>query len=289
MCGKVLINETVLDKLLEKALPEEYEVLVRNDSLITDEEEQYYLIIVGLLAKYIKICDDWLKSDEIRHLLDVLSVIDLDYDFFDEIERQFREEFKVDFNNAFLVLGSIYSIGKLRASNELNVDLIDFTTDSLALDIIKHHNYQLVTNLMNDLGKNLKDVLWNGIKDGLDVHEISAKLVEAGLSPVGKFTPETRAEMIVRTEYSRVLNTAKLQTYQNYGVKLVDIVTQHDSKVCSICIENEMNNPYTITEAMGLIPSHTNCRCFFMPHLEEELFIDDFVDINEVIIDLTNY
>jgi hypothetical protein len=46
---------------------------------------------------------------------------------------------------------------------------------------------------------------------------------------------------------------------------MVDILTAGDDLVCDICQDIADDAPYTLDEALDLIPAHANCRCAFRP------------------------
>lgn len=48
-------------------------------------------------------------------------------------------------------------------------------------------------------------------------------------------TARQRAMMIARTETARAMTQGRLQSYANYGVREVKILTAGDEKVCAIC------------------------------------------------------
>lgn len=282
MSKKVLIDEGLFDNLLLKSLPQEYEVLSYTYKLKEDEEE-YLLILLSLFYEIIESTRKWVLSFK-----GINNLEDLDIFFFDEMDDEINDLFKTHFESIVLLLGMFYDTGKNVAVRELNVTLVPYVNESLLLSIIKHHNYQVINNIIKDISKNLRDIVWNGIKDKLDIDEIAENLLKKGLQPIGKFTPQQRARMIAVTERSRAYNSAKLQTYHNYGVKYVDIITAHDSKVCSICWVNESNNPYSIEEAQDIIPSHPYCRCEYFPHFDDEKYVDDLIP-EDFVVDLTNY
>lgn len=282
MVRKVLIDEDFLDRLLNKSLPEEYLVLAQQYQMSSDEET-YYLLLIELFLEILDSTKKWLKDLDENINLDELDVF-----FFDEVNELIGSVFKSKFADITTVLLTMYDEGKYHAINELNVTPVDFINESLTIATIKHQNHQVVGDLINEVSNNMKDVVWNGIKDKLNIDEIASKLVSNGLKPKGKFSVEQRARMIAVTERNRAYNTAKLQTYHNYGVKLVDIVTAGDSKVCTICIKNAESNPYTIQEVQELVPSHVYCRCTVKPHFENEQFIDELIP-SDLQVDLTNY
>jgi hypothetical protein len=50
---------------------------------------------------------------------------------------------------------------------------------------------------------------------------------------------------------------------------LVGVLTAEDDLVCDDCDEISLSGPYTLYEAVGLIPAHPNCRCEFVPESDE--------------------
>lgn len=250
--NKLLIDEDVLDALIEKALPQEYEVLMEGYNLSEDEEELLYLLLL-LFSDILEKTKLWVYS------LDSLSIDDLDMFFFDDMRSEINELFKKHFIPISALLEIYYDDGKSLAYSDLNVTPVDFGNDKTALSIIKHHNHQKIGEIIDGICNNMRDSIWDGVKDGLAIGELIPILENNAFNPVGKFTPQQRAEMIAITERSRAFNTGKLQTYMNYGVQLVDVVTMHDERVCQTCIDVENNNPYTIQEAEELLPLHPRC------------------------------
>lgn len=280
--SKVLIEEEFLDTLISKSLPKEHEVLMENYGL-SEEEEEYYLLILLLFSDIVKFVREWIKSFGTFPPID-----ELDEFFFDDVFEGINNLFKEHFVSVTLLLSLFFNEGKTIAFRQLNATPVDFVNESSALGIIKHQNHQVISNLIDEVSINMKDIVWRGVKDKLSVDEIANNLVENGLKAKGKFSVEHRARMIAVTERNRAYNTAKLQTFHNYGVKLVDIVTMHDDKVCTICLNNEENNPYSIEEVQDLIPSHTFCRCTVEPHFDDEKYVLDLVP-EDFVVDLTDY
>lgn len=279
--NKLLIDEDVLDALLEKALPKEYEVLMEGYNLSEEEEEYFYLLLL-LFSDILEKTKLWIYS------WDNISIDDLDMFFFDEMRNEINEIFKKHFISISALLKIFYENGKSLAYSDINVTPVDFGNDKIALSIIKHHNHQKIGEIIDGICNNMRDSIWNGVKEGLTIGALISILEGNAFSPVGKFTPQQRAEMIAITERSRALNTGKLQTYVNYGVQLIDVLTMHDERVCQDCIDIENNNPYTIQEAEGLLPVHPRCRCVYKPHFDENYVVVEILPQN-YIVDLTNY
>ena len=77
-----------------------------------------------------------------------------------------------------------------------------------------------------------------------------------------------RAVMIARTETTRLAALGAVQHYANGGVEQVRFLSGLSDRTCPIC--DELNGQvYTISESVGVIPAHINCRCAFTPVVEE--------------------
>ena len=261
--NKVLIDEKILDNLLIKALPQEYEVLLEGYGLDEDEEE-YLLLILLLLNGHVEVITDWLNSDDGKKILD--GAKELGLNFFDRLEYEIRLKLHDTFINTVVpLLLSWYTYGNKLAYNELNLKPLFLDSDWLIFDSLKQYNYNLLTDLSKDVCVTLRDVLYDGINKGLNIDELTQLLLTNGLRGKGKFDAKTRAEMIARTERSRLLNQAKLNTFKENGVEWVEVVTRQDSRVCSICLEIELNNPYRLDELENsdkMPPIHPRCRCY---------------------------
>lgn len=81
-----------------------------------------------------------------------------------------------------------------------------------------------------------------------------------------------RSRMIARTEIIRAHSEATLNTYEEAGLEEVDVqaefTTSGDNRVCPRCKALERKNPYSLKQARGLIPVHPNCRCAWIPIVE---------------------
>lgn len=83
-----------------------------------------------------------------------------------------------------------------------------------------------------------------------------------------------RARVLARTETIRAHATATLNTYEEIGAKGVSLMSEFstagDAAVCPKCEALE-GTKYTIEEARGIIPVHPNCRCTWLPVVENPL------------------
>lgn len=82
---------------------------------------------------------------------------------------------------------------------------------------------------------------------------------------------KARAEMIARTEIIRAHHQAMIQEYMNWRVFDVmieaEIATAGDNRVCTRCEALAKGGPYTLEQAMNLIPYHPKCRCVALPNV----------------------
>ncbi|MFA5935020.1 MAG: phage minor head protein [Candidatus Paceibacterota bacterium] len=124
-------------------------------------------------------------------------------------------------------------------------------------------------------------ILTQGIADGDGPILLARKILGAingtGMGDLaltdklGRFIPaKRRAEILARTEIIRAHHQATIQEYRNWGVwgvnVLAEMVTAGDSRVCSICEALTLKNPYTLDDAMNLLPRHPQCRCLCLPY-----------------------
>lgn len=68
----------------------------------------------------------------------------------------------------------------------------------------------------------------------------------------------------------RKLRTVRPRVRPRIEARLVNVVTAGDDRVCPVCIKISEAGPYTISQARGLIPAHSRCRCGFEPVDEED-------------------
>jgi SPP1 gp7 family putative phage head morphogenesis protein len=78
--------------------------------------------------------------------------------------------------------------------------------------------------------------------------------------------------MLARSETIRAYAESTLAEFRNWGVEgvtaLAEFQTAHDDRVCPKCSHLE-GVVYTLDEASGIIPVHPNCRCYWLPWIEE--------------------
>jgi SPP1 gp7 family putative phage head morphogenesis protein len=133
------------------------------------------------------------------------------------------------------------------------------------------------------MSNTISQILAQGMIDGdsprLLARKIASAITGEGLGELGitdklgRFIPaKRRAEMIARTEIIRSHSEGLLMEFRNWGVFGVSVksefITAGDARVCPQCGEYE-GKVFTLDEASGIIPMHPNCRCTWLPYIEE--------------------
>lgn len=111
----------------------------------------------------------------------------------------------------------------------------------------------------NSMATKMNRILAQGMIDGSSPRTIARTISQE----VAKLT-KSRALTIARTEVIAAHAEAQLDTFEKLGVDELGIVaewhTVGDERVCPECSANE-GKTFTIDEARGMIPMHSNCRC----------------------------
>ena len=200
-----------------------------------------------------------------------------------------------------LYITDSYKRGVIRARFELqkaggnNVPSIDATGGiemSMMIPLHMDRLGLLYTRVYSDLkgitaamDTQISRVLTQAMADGDDIRTIVKKLIGTingtGLGDLsltdtlGRFIPaQRRAMMLARTEIIRAHHQAMIQEYKNWALEGVVVVaeflTAGDDKVCAECEALAAGSPYTLDEAMNMIPVHPQCRCICLPFIEGE-------------------
>jgi SPP1 gp7 family putative phage head morphogenesis protein len=116
----------------------------------------------------------------------------------------------------------------------------------------------VATNRLGDLARAVAD----SIGEGTTISELTDVLS-------GILTDPSRAEMVARTETTRVMVAGAMDTYLESGIGYVSCLSAEDTGVCSLCEENEEAGVLPIWDQPpnGWPPAHPNCRCTVLPEL----------------------
>lgn len=141
--------------------------------------------------------------------------------------------------------------------------------------------YSDLKGITDAMDSQISRILTQGIADGDGPILLARKMLGAIngtdmgdlalTDKLGRFIPaKRRSEMLARTEIIRAHHQATIQEYRNWGIwgvnVLAEMITAGDNRVCEKCLALTLANPYTLDDAMNLIPVHTSCRCLCLPY-----------------------
>lgn len=133
--------------------------------------------------------------------------------------------------------------------------------------IIYTRAYDALKGVTTEMGTQVGATLAQGLAEGRSPEAISKMLTDR-IDKVGR----TRARLIARTEVINAHATASLNAYREAGVEGVGVhaefSTAGDDAVCPECEDLE-GQVYTLDEAEGVIPVHPNCRCAWLPVVDD--------------------
>lgn len=213
---------------------------------------------------------EWLNTPEARRYfrLHAQEV----QDFFKEsgIREELKPIIQANVEGSEAYLKQFYKVGAELGYADLNHRLLFTQADQEAFYFLKKYNFDLIKDLNKELQEGIQEVITRSVLEGNGYKETARLLLEIPLTPLenSRISLRQRAEMIARTEHARAVNTGTMQAYSNMGVTEVNIQTVGDSDVCDYCLDLEANNPYSLEEAMNLLPAHPNCRCSYTPVID---------------------
>jgi len=173
--------------------------------------------------------------------------------------------------------GSGYPVPTLEASGGLVASMsTPFHMDRLG--VLYTRAFDGLKGITSAMDMQISHVLAQGLADGDNPIRLARKMshVISGMGDdlgvkdtLGRFIPaERRARMLARTEVIRAHAQAQLQEFKNWGVAGVNVMAEWVTagfNVCPLCLDLASKGPYTIEQAMGMIPAHPHCRCAWRP------------------------
>ncbi|MBR0271157.1 MAG: minor capsid protein, partial [Methanobrevibacter sp.] len=229
-------------------------------STLSPEEIRYYNKITDGFNKQIQFYIDWLDSDEAKRIFqDYTRYNDQAFKEIDEYTQDIIEDTKL---TADEIINKIYDTGLTNGYKEIRRTKYYNDATKYGLKFLQNYNFTLINNVNEDLKKHIRTQIFNGIVAGETMPEVAQKILHAHeTSLTGKtLSARQRAMMIARTETARAMTQGRLQSYANYGVREVKILTAGDDNVCAIC-RKAADKIYPIDEASNLVPFHPLCRC----------------------------
>lgn len=135
-----------------------------------------------------------------------------------------------------------------------------------ALGLIFTRSFSDLEGITSAMDSRISRTLAQGLADGLGAQELADE-IEANVRGIGIH----RARVLARTEVISAHAESTLNTYTEAGLEGVmirsEFATARDNKVCPLCAELE-GKVFTLDEARGIIPVHPNCRCAWIPVVE---------------------
>jgi len=164
-------------------------------------------------------------------------------------------------------------IGELEAKERLRIELIDI------YQVYEKKNVEIIEGLVRDeyeLGIELSEldngistsdlaiimILWYLMKKYIHLAEYSFLKQALMLKIVGKNKIKDRFKKIVVSEGTRQIGVAVINKAKDYH-KYLKFVTMEDERVCPVCnaLDGKIYHPL---DAVGIIPLHPFCRCYFV-------------------------
>ncbi len=275
-------------------LPDLTDLHIPSNKRLTRGEQQYLRRLLSGLDNQMLTVSEWLGTDEAKRFFRTRH--DDIAEFFQEsgIRNELQGIINSNVTNSDDFIEKFYKVGSRLGYSDIHKKLLYTPADREALYHVTQYNFELIRDLNTTLYEGIQETLFNAVAAGQGADVTTRDILALGIKPlplknnegevVRLISPYARARMIARTEHARAVNTGTLQAYSNYGVEKVEIITVGDSLVCDDCIDLQDNNPYTLEEAMNLLPVHPNCRCSYGPVVETPLY---FPEDNPVIVDLT--
>lgn len=128
------------------------------------------------------------------------------------------------------------------------------------------HNYsEDLWGNTDNLVRKLRKTFEKGFSRGLGVREMAQEIRKDFR------VANSRAETLIRTDGSHVINNATLKRYEDAGLKYVRIYVKLDDRTTDICRTfHEEDKRYLISDPdRPILPAHYNCRSGWVVDLEE--------------------
>ncbi len=254
---------------------------------LAHDELQYYNDLTRAFDKIINHHIDWLDSPEARKLF--YEEIQNREEYFNTIDQDLDDIIRDTSLSADRIIEKVYRKGLNYGYKDINRLPVFNDACKYGLKATQEYNFELIQSVSDDLKDSIRHHIFRGIAEGQSIHEVARAITDSGLKPIeGKtLSAYQRASLIARTEIARSMTTGRLQSYANYGVEKVKILTAGDDNVCPIC-RKAKKKIYTLEKASNLVPFHPACRCRVIAHIEHYQDIPQKPVENTPVVDLIN-
>lgn len=249
---------------------------------MSSAESEYCNLLLGRIQDQLQKASDWLGSEEAeelykqqqRYIDDFFENFE-DSELYDKLSEMVNSK---DYKDIDDLLEKFYKMGSKLGYDDLKQKLNLTDADKKALQFIKDYNYDLIQDIDKETLEGIRTTIFDTALSGKGYTETAQRLEELPLTPItSRVSLRSRCEMIARTEHARAVNTGTLQSYANYGVEQVNVITV-GSLACNLCKDLEAKNPWTLKEAQSMLPVHPNCRCAWSAYLD----LSDLPSLEEV-------
>lgn len=263
----------------------EFDKALFDTSNLSVDEIKYFNSIIDGFNNQTQFYIDWLDSDEARRIF--YENEQYNDHTFAKIDEQIKEIVHDTSLKADEIISHIYDSGLQAGADEIKRTRYYNDATKYGLHFLQSYNFELISNVNDDLKNHIREEIFVGIAAGEGMPEVAKRILDAtNHSLTGKtLSARQRAMMIARTESARAMTQGRLQSYANYGVHEVKILTAGDDNVCAICREAE-TKIYLIEDAGDLVPFHPLCRCSVMAYIRHGI-LQGNPDDNAPIINLT--
>lgn len=155
------------------------------------------------------------------------------------------------------------------AIKELDLEIEWNNRHPLYLQWIEEFSAREVTNIDSTTRRTIKQIISDGVDEGLGRDQIAKKLRDEYAS----FSPR-RSKMIANNEVAEAYANGNFIMYQRANVNYKRWWTTNDAKVSQGCQDNQdqgiinMQEPFKSGHMVP--PRHPNCRCDILPEFERE-------------------
>ena len=147
-------------------------------------------------------------------------------------------------------------------------ELKNIAIDNKAIDFMRKHAFEYVTDISNKMMMDLRAKLAGVVASkGFDVNN-TAKMVQDTLS-----STRSRAKMIAQTELSMAYNSGALERLREYNEISSTKMRKYwhgfkfSESTCTYC-RPRIGTDYAIDDNSEVLPAHPRCRCIWLPILE---------------------
>lgn len=134
------------------------------------------------------------------------------------------------------------------------------------LELLFSRNFSELRGITDATAQQLSRIVTTGLATGQSPR-IVAREITRSINTISR----NRSLMLARTETIRAHSTATLTRFQQSGITTVqgfaEFATAADERVCRDCQDLE-GRRFTLEEASNIIPVHPNCRCVWLPVLD---------------------